>query len=125
KAKRRDGLLHVHMPSIGHFAHAERHERVAAYRAEWAHVGVAHAVEKPGEKPDQLSGDELMPGHAARLAAAAGARGDNKVAIAVRQRPNQHSDDGRIVGAVAVHEDDNLRVRRLRAGETSASITAA
>ena len=67
-----------------------------------------------------------MPGHAARLALAAGARGDDEVVRAGADRRDQRRDGGRIVGAVAVHEDDDVAgMRRLRAVEAGQAIAAA
>ncbi len=51
-----------------------------------------------------------MPGHAAGLALAARARGDDEVATAGSDRRDQCGNRGRIVGAVAIHEDDNIGV---------------
>ena len=49
-----------------------------------------------------------------------------KSAVAGAQRRHQSGDGGRIVGAVAVHEDDDVGVvRRLRAGETGTAVAAA
>src|SRR5215469_634828 len=50
-----------------------------------------------------------MRGHAARRALAARARGDDEIASAVTDRLDQGWNGGRIVGAVAVHEDDERR----------------
>ncbi len=45
--------LHLDVPAIGHLAHAEREQRIAADRPERAHVGVAHAVEHPHAEPGE------------------------------------------------------------------------
>ena len=66
-----------------------------------------------------------MPGHAARLALAAGARGDDEVVRAGADRCDQCRNGGRIVGAVAVHEDHDIAgIGRLRAFEAGQAIAA-
>ena len=118
--------LHLDVPAIGHLAHAEREQRVAADRAERAHVGVAHAVEQPHAEPGEKARRELVPRHAAGLARAAQPRADDEVASAGADRRDERGDARGIVGAVAVHEDENVGVvRRHRGGEAGAAIAAA
>ncbi len=64
----------------------------------------------------------MLPG----FALAARARGDDEIEIAGGERRDQRRDGGGIVGAVAVHEDDDVGVvGRLRAGEAGAAVAAA
>ena len=64
----------------------------------------------------------MLPG----LALAAGARGDDEVVSAGADRRDQRRDGGRIVGAVAVHEDDDVAgIGCLRAFEAGQAIAAA
>src|SRR6202030_619744 len=109
----------------GHLAHAELKERVTPDRAQGAHVGIALAIKQPDQRADGAASDKLMPAHAAGLALAAGARGDDEVASPLLDRRDQHSDRCGIVGAVAVPEHENISIGGLRAGETSESIAAA
>ena len=62
-----------------------------------------------------MPGKKLMRRHAARLALAAGARGNDEIIVAAADRRDQCGDGGWIVGAVAVHEDDNVDPRLLLA----------
>ena len=67
-----------------------------------------------------------MRRHAARFALAARARGDDEIAGAGANRRHHRRDGGGIVGAVAVHEDENVGVSGgLRAGDAGQSVTAA
>ena len=99
---------------------------VAADGAERAHIGIAHAVEQLGQPAGDEPGDNLVRRHAARLALAARARGDDEIASAGANRRDHRRDGGRIVGAVAVHEDDDIGAGGgLRAGEAGKAIAAA
>jgi hypothetical protein len=125
QARTRHPHLHFQIPTIGELAHAEPEQRVAADGTERAHVGIAHAVEQPRQNTGDAAGDKLVPGHAARLARAAGARSNDEVIGAGADRRDQARDGGRIVGAVAVHEDDDVAGKRcLRAFETGQAIAA-
>ena len=118
--------LHFQIPAVSHLAHAERQQGVAADGAERAHVGVAHAVEQFRQPAGKEPGEKLMRRHAAGFALAAGARGDDEIGSPGAQRRHQGRDGGRIVGAVAIHENDDVGVGgRLRAGETGAAVAAA
>ncbi len=67
-----------------------------------------------------------MRSHAARFALAARPRGNDEIEISGAERRDQRSDGGGIVGAVAVHEDDDIGVvGRLRAGEAGSAVAAA
>ena len=55
--------LHFEIPAICHLAHVERQKRVAANRAEGAHIGIAEAVEQPDYCADYSSRCKLVPGH--------------------------------------------------------------
>ena len=60
KARARHPHLHFQIPAIGHFAHAERQQGVAADGAERAHVGIAYAVEEFRQPAGQKPGEKLM-----------------------------------------------------------------
>ena len=67
-----------------------------------------------------------MACHAASFALPPRARTDDEVVAAGAKRGDHVGDRRRIVGAVAVHEDDNIGViGGLRAGEAGAAIAAA
>ena len=51
--------LHLDIPAIGHLAHAEALETVAANRAIGAHIGVADAIERSDAEPRQMPGETL------------------------------------------------------------------
>src|SRR5262249_14584062 len=51
-----------------------------------------------------------MPADAAGLAIAARARSDHEIVAAGLDGPDQPGDAARIVGAIAVHEDDDLSI---------------
>jgi hypothetical protein len=126
QARTRRSHLHFQIPTVGELAHAELQQRVAADGSKRAHVGIAHAVKQPGQNAGDAAGGKLVPGHAAWLAHAAGARGDDEVVRAGADRRDQCRDGGRIVGAVAVHEhNDVASLRRLRAFEAGQAIAAA
>ena len=77
-------------------------------------------------QPATTTGEKLMRGHAARLAFAARARGDDKIVVAGADRLDQRRNCGRIVGAVAVHEHDDVgAIGRLRTGKARKSVAAA
>src|SRR5262249_61154564 len=82
--------------------------------------GIAPLVWEPHAPPGGAPGRQLMPGDASRLALAAGARSDHEVVAAGADRLDQPGDIFRIVGAVAVHEHDDVGVlgrhRRRKAG---------
>ena len=71
--------LHLDVPAVGHLAHVEREQRVAADGAERAHVRVAHAIQQPHAVAGGETGADLVPGDAAGLALAAHARADHEV----------------------------------------------
>src|SRR6202044_2084045 len=80
----------------------------------------------PSQDAGEAAGGKLVPSHAARLAHAAGTRGDDEVVTAGANRRDQCRDGGWIVGAVAVHEDDYVAgKRRLGAFEAGKAIAAA
>ena len=67
-----------------------------------------------------------MARHAAVLALAARARADDKVVVAGAERSDHVGDRRRIVGAVAVHVDDDVGViGRSCAGQAGAAVAAA
>ena len=63
-----DAHLHFKIPAIGEFAHAQRKQSVAAHRAIGAHVSVTHAVKQTDQRAGGEPGEDLVAGHAARLA---------------------------------------------------------
>ena len=66
-----------------------------------------------------------MGSHAACFALAARPRGNDEIEIPGGERRDQRGDGGGIVGAVAVHEDDDIGVGgRLRAGEAGSAVAA-
>ena len=67
-----------------------------------------------------------MARHAAGLALSSRPRGDREIVVARPYRRDQRGDGRRIVGAVAVHKDDNVGLAGgLRAGKARAAIAAA
>ena len=67
-----------------------------------------------------------MGSHAARLPLALRARGDDEVVLSGADRLDQRRNGGRIVGAVAIHEDNDVVVLgRLGAGHAGKSVAAA
>src|SRR5438067_7480860 len=115
--------LHLKVPAVGCFAHAEAHQRIAADRPERAHVGVMNPVEQAHREADHPAGKELMNGHAARLPLSAGARADHEVTAALSNRLDDVRDQFGAVAAVAVKKHDDVAIPGgLGAGATGTAI---
>jgi methyl-accepting chemotaxis protein len=120
-----DAHLHFQIPAVGQFAHAELEQCFAPDGAKRAHVGEAHAIEQAGQPARDQPGRNLVRRHAAGFALTGGARGDDEIVPAGADRSDHRGDCGRIVGAVAVHEDNNVGVRGgLRARQAGKAVAA-
>ena len=123
------GGLHLHfdVPAIGHLAHVECRQRIAADGAVGAHVAVARAVQRAHAEARDLSGEHLMPVHRARIAHAAGARGQHEIMRAGEHGAGDALDQIAPVGTVAVEEDDDIAFGRggRGAGGTCAPVSPA
>src|SRR6516164_8616991 len=71
--------LHFEVPTIGHLAHAEPKQRLAADRTKRAHVGKTSAVKQTQREAGSVAGNDLMRVHTAGFTAAAGARTNNEI----------------------------------------------
>src|SRR5262249_56582791 len=87
---------------------AEGEEGPAADRADGADAGEAIAVEDAHDRAGETGGGELVPGDAAGLAASARARPDDEIEAPSADRLDQAGDGRGIVGAVAVHEHQDV-----------------
>jgi len=112
--------LHLDVPAVGHFLHAEHQQQVARDGAEGAHVGVADAIEKPHAVTGHHAGGDLVPGDAAGFPLTARTRADDEVERTVADRRDQGGNAAGIVGAVTIHEHQNVArrcgLRRSKAG---------
>ncbi len=118
--------LHFQIPAISEFAHVERQQGIAADGAQRAHVGIGDAIAEPDEGTGDKADENLMATHAARFALAAHARADDEVITAAGNGGDHVGDRRRIVGAITIHEDDDVgAIGGLRAGEASAAVAAA
>ena len=83
-----------------------------------------HAVKHPDQAADDNAGENLMACHAGGLALAACARTDDEVIAAGTKRGDHVLDRARIVGAVAIHEHQDIRIAgSLSAGQARAPVT--
>src|SRR6202041_1288340 len=81
--------------------------------------------EKLRQQACDLAGEKLMPCHAARLTLAKRTGRNDEVVNPGADRRHQRTDGGRIVGAVAVHEDDDVGgASSLSAFQTSKPVAA-
>src|ERR1700737_4514250 len=78
--------LHFEVPAIGHLAHPEPRQRVAADRPEGAHVRIAHGVDQADCRANDVTGERLMGSHAAALADTAGAGADHEIVFVLHHR---------------------------------------
>ena len=118
--------LHFQVPAVGHLAHAEAEQHVAADRAHRSHVGIAHAIKHTKRGADRVSGEQLMGVHAAPLAHSASPRADREIRATLGDRRDEKRDRFRAVAAVAVEKHEDLAIgRRLGAGPAGAPVAAA
>jgi hypothetical protein len=100
----RDPHLHFQVPAIGGLAHAERAQLADPHGAKRRHVGEAHAVDEAHQHAGEMSGDELLRRHAARLARAAQPRAHDEVRLTARDRRHHIGEEARYVAAVAIEK---------------------
>src|ERR1700692_2804416 len=118
--------LHREVPAVGELVHAELFEGVAADGAEGAHVGVADAVREAQQPADQMSGEDLGGEHGPGFAVPEDAAAEDEVGLIGKDGGEEAGQIGGVVGAVAIHEDEDggFRSGGLRAGETGGTVTA-
>src|SRR4051812_16548722 len=81
--------LHFEIPSVSLLFHPEPIQCVATDGAEWAHVGVANAIEQPEKKAGNSPRKNLLEIHAARFAISASPRSDHKILFVPKDRLDQ------------------------------------
>src|SRR5256885_11086672 len=60
--------LHLEVPAIGGFTHAETPELIGAHGPEWRHVGETHAIDELEQDAGKRACHDLLRSHAARFA---------------------------------------------------------
>ena len=118
--------LHLDGPAVVAVGHPEPAQRVGADRAERPEVGGPRAGEQVEQAHAHLRAEDRVPRLRPRQPAAAAARADHEVGAAVEDRRDDVARLRGVVAAVAVEEEQHVRVARGRdAGQAGAPVAAA
>src|SRR5437763_9280867 len=103
--------LHLEVPTVGRLFHTEFFECVAPNGAEWAHIGIVHAVKQPKQCAGYAAGKDLLEIHAARFAFAASPRTDHEILFAAPDWFDELRHELRTLASVTVEENDEVAFR--------------